>query len=46
MINHFDELEEKGMIHRVSGLIAITAKGKQFIEQYWQLVNLIDSAGL
>lgn len=46
MMNHFDELEEKGMIHRVSGLIAITAKGRKFIEQYDQLINLIESAGL
>lgn len=46
MMNHFAELEEKGMIHRVSGLIAITAKGRKFIEQYDQLMNLIESAGL
>ncbi|HEU4605064.1 MAG TPA: winged helix-turn-helix domain-containing protein [Nitrososphaera sp.] len=46
MMNHFDELEEKGMIHRVSGLIAITAKGRMFIEQYDQLISLIESAGL
>jgi predicted transcriptional regulator len=46
MMNHFDELEEKGMIHRVSGLVAITAKGKMFIEQYDQLMSLIESAGL
>jgi predicted transcriptional regulator len=46
MMNHFDELEQKGMIHRVSGLVAITAKGKKFVEQYDQLINLIDSAGL
>ena len=46
MMNHFEDLEEKGMIHRVSGLIAITAKGKKFIEQYDQLMTLIESAGL
>lgn len=46
MMNHFEELEQKGMIHRVSGLIAITSKGKKFIEQYDQLINLIESAGL
>ena len=46
MMNHFEELEQKGMIHRVSGLIAITGKGRQFIEQYHQLMNLIESAGL
>lgn len=46
MMNHFDELEEKGMIHRVSGLVAITSKGKMFIEQYDELITLIESAGL
>ncbi|HKX82198.1 MAG TPA: winged helix-turn-helix domain-containing protein [Nitrososphaera sp.] len=46
MMNHFGELEQKGMIHRVSGLIAITVKGKKFIEQYDQLIGLIESAGL
>ncbi len=46
MMNHLQELEEKGMIHRVSGLVAITAKGKRFIEQYDLLVKLIESAGL
>lgn len=46
MMNHFDELEEKSMIHRVSGMIAITKKGKMFIEQYDQLISLIESAGL
>ena len=46
MMNHLDELEEKTMIHRVSGLVAITAKGKKFIEKYDQLIGLIESAGL
>jgi predicted transcriptional regulator len=46
MMNHMDELEEKGMVHRVSGLVAITAKGKKFIEQYDELISLIESAGL
>ena len=46
MMNHFVELEEKGLIHRVSGLIAITGKGKLFIEQYDGLMHLIESAGL
>ncbi|MEW5841406.1 MAG: winged helix-turn-helix domain-containing protein [Thermoproteota archaeon] len=46
MMNHLSELEEKGMIHRVSGLVAITAKGKKFIEQYDDLTRLIESAGL
>ena len=46
MMNHLSELEEKGMIHRVSGLVAITAKGVKFIEQYDDLTRLIESAGL
>lgn len=46
MMNHLGELEEKGMIHRVSGLVAVTAKGKKFVEQYDQLIRLIESAGL
>ena len=46
MMNHLGELEEKGMVHRVSGLVAITAKGKKFIEQYDELTRLIESAGL
>lgn len=46
MLNHLGELEEKGMVHRVSGLVAITAKGKKFIEQYDDLTRLIESAGL
>ena len=46
MMNHLGELEEKGMVHRVSGLVAITAKGKKFIEQYDDLTGLIESAGL
>jgi predicted transcriptional regulator len=46
MMNHLGELEEKGMVHRVSGLVAITAKGKKFIEQYDDLTRLIESAGL
>lgn len=46
MMNHLDELEEKGMVHRVSGLVAITAKGVKFIDQYDELVRLIESAGL
>lgn len=46
MMNHLDELEEKGMIHRASGLVAMTSKGKMFIEQYDQLIRLIESAGL
>ena len=49
MINHFDELEKRGMIiyrRNVDGLISITDKGKQFIEQYKELMILIESAGL
>jgi predicted transcriptional regulator len=46
MMNHLTELEEKGMIHQVSGLYAVTAKGKMFVEQYDQLTRLIESAGL
>jgi predicted transcriptional regulator len=50
MMNHFDELESKGMIiyRRINtdGLISITNKGKQFIKQYNELMILIESAGL
>jgi predicted transcriptional regulator len=49
MMNHFDELEKRGMIiyrRNVDGLISITSKGKQFIEQYKELMILIESAGL
>jgi predicted transcriptional regulator len=46
LVKHFDELEEKDMIHRVSGLVSVTGKGKKFIEQYDQLISLIESAGL
>lgn len=46
LVKHFDELDEKGMIHRVSGLVSVTAKGKKLIEQYDQLISLIESAGV
>lgn len=46
LVKHFDELEEKRMIHRVSGLVSVTAKGKKLIEQYDQLISLIESAGV
>ncbi|HYA83352.1 MAG TPA: winged helix-turn-helix domain-containing protein [Candidatus Bathyarchaeia archaeon] len=50
MMNHFNELEAKGMIlyHRTNtdGLISITNKGKQFIKQYNELMILIESVGL
>jgi predicted transcriptional regulator len=50
MMNHFIELEVKGMIiyrrSNTDGLISITNKGKQFIKQYNELMILIESAGL
>ncbi|HXX97931.1 MAG: winged helix-turn-helix domain-containing protein [Candidatus Nitrosopolaris sp.] len=50
MMNHFNELEAKGMIlyrrTNTDGLISITNKGKQFIKQYNELMILIESAGL
>lgn len=46
MINHFAELEEKGMICRSAvGFVSITNKGKEFIKQYEQLMNLIGHEG-
>jgi predicted transcriptional regulator len=47
MMNHFDELERKGMICRESGgLVSITNKGREFTRQYNELINLIESAAL
>jgi predicted transcriptional regulator len=50
MMNHFNELEAKGMIlyrrTNTDGLISVTSKGKQFIKQYNELLILIESAGL
>jgi predicted transcriptional regulator len=47
MMNHLIELEEKEMIYRTGeGLVSITNKGKKFIRQYDELINLIESAGL
>jgi predicted transcriptional regulator len=46
MMNHFDELEGKGMIYRDRGLISITCKGREFTKQYTDLVNLIERVGL
>jgi predicted transcriptional regulator len=47
MLNYIDELEKKGMIFRGGGgLISITNKGREFTQQYSQLINLIESAGL
>ena len=47
MMNHLIELEQKEMIYRTSdGLVSITSKGRKFIRQYDELMNLIESAGL
>lgn len=46
LMNHFVELEGKGMIHRDRGLISITSKGREFTKKYSELVNLIESVGL
>jgi predicted transcriptional regulator len=38
MMNHFIELEGKGMIQRTSnGLVSITNKGREFTKQYDEL---------
>ncbi len=50
MISHVHELEKMGMIvyrgNFHQGLISITQKGKTFVQQYGELVTLIESAGL
>lgn len=47
MMNHLIELEQKEMIYRTSdGLVSISSKGKRFIRQYDELINLIESVGL
>gem|GEM_PF-436419 len=48
MMNHIVELEHKYMIYRENstGLISLTSKGKKFVKQYNELINLIESAGL
>jgi predicted transcriptional regulator len=47
MMNHFNELENMGMMCRLNGgLISITGKGMKFTKQYSQLTNLIESVGL
>jgi predicted transcriptional regulator len=47
MMNHLIELEQKEMIYRTSdGLVSISSKGKKFIRQYDELINLIESVGL
>jgi predicted transcriptional regulator len=43
MINHFTELEQKRMIQRTTdGIVSITVKGREFIKQYEELMNLIE----
>ena len=47
MMNHLIELEQKEMIYRTSdGLVSISSKGRKFIKQYDELINLIESVGL
>jgi predicted transcriptional regulator len=47
MINHFTELEEKGMIQRTTDrVVSITVKGREFVSQYDRLMRLIESADL
>ena len=50
MMNHFNQLEQKGMIHthreNNNGSISITGKGKLFVKRYNELLNLIESVGL
>jgi predicted transcriptional regulator len=47
MINHFTELEEKGMIQRTTGrVVSITVKGREFVSQYDRLMRLMESADL
>jgi len=48
MMNHFIELEHKYMISRDNsiGLVSLTSKGKKFVKQYNELINLIESVGL
>ena len=47
MMNHFIELQERGMIDRsTNGLVSISSKGREFIKQYDELINLIESVGL
>jgi predicted transcriptional regulator len=47
MINHFTELEEKGMIQRTTArVVSITVKGREFVSQYDRLMRLIESADL
>jgi predicted transcriptional regulator len=47
MMNHFIELQERGMIDcSTNGLVSISSKGREFIKQYDELINLIESVGL
>ena len=47
MMNHFIELEEKGMIQRTTGrVVSITVKGREFVSQYDRLMRLIESTDL
>ena len=47
MMNRLIELEQKEMIYRTSdGLVSISSKGRKFIRQYDELINLIESVGL
>jgi predicted transcriptional regulator len=47
MMNHLMELEAKGMIDRsTNGLVLITSKGREFIKQYSELINLVETTGL
>jgi predicted transcriptional regulator len=46
MMNHINQLEQKGMIFRdekTSGSITLTYKGNMFLKQYTKLLNLVDS---
>ena len=41
------ELEQKEMICRTSdGLVSITSKGRKFVRQYDELINLIEKTGV
>jgi predicted transcriptional regulator len=47
LMNHFTELEMKGMIYRYdSGLISITSRGQKYIKQYSELITFIDNVSL
>ncbi len=47
LMNHFTELEMKGMIYRDdNGLISITSRGQKYIKQYSELITFIDNVSL